>query len=86
MIETYLSPCGGFSVRGHEVGAGSASFTYTAGVCSDCGAPCASQMVEMDMANRACHARCSECYGRASRRKADASDPSWFAAEERATR
>ncbi len=86
MIETRLSPSGGFSVRGHEVVAGSLSFTYTAGVCTDCGAACVSQMVAMDTERRACHARCGGCHGKAMRLKAEASNPSWFAAEERATR
>ncbi len=86
MIETRLSPSGGFSVRGHEVATGPLSFSYTAGVCTDCGGACSSQMVAMDIEKRACHARCPDCHSKAMRLKAEASNPSWFAAEERATR
>lgn len=86
MIETRLSPSGAFSVRGHEVAAGSLSFTYTAGICTDCGGTCVAQVVTMDTEKRACHARCGDCHGKAQRAKAEAADPSWFAAEERATR
>ncbi len=60
--------------------------TVTAGVCTDCGAACASQMVAMDTERRTCHARCPDCHGKAMRLKAETADPSWFAAEERATR
>ena len=86
MIETRLSPSGGFSVRGHEVATGLLSFTYTAGVCTDCGGTCVSQMVAMDIERHTCHARCGDCHSKAARLKAETADPSWFAAEERATR
>lgn len=67
MIETRISPSGGFSVHGHEVAAASPSFsfTYTAGICSDCGAECVSQMVSYDPERREGHARCWECHSKA---------------------
>lgn len=86
MIETRLSPSGGFSVHGHEVATGSLSLTYTAGICTDCGGAGVSQMVVMDFDARTCHARCPDCHGKAMLLKAETADPSWFAAEERATR
>ncbi len=72
MIETRLSPCG-FSVHGHEVVAGPVSFTYTAGICSDCGKECTSQMVGCD-ADGEGHARCWECH-RAAERDSGAEQP-----------
>lgn len=63
MIETRFSPSSGFSVLGHEVVAASPpfSFTYTAGICTDCGAECVSQMVGCDAEGKG-HARCWECH------------------------
>ena len=62
MIETRLSPSGGFSVRGHEVVGSTPSFTYTAGICTECGAECVSQVVSYNPAHREGHARCWECH------------------------
>ncbi len=75
MIETRLFASGGFSGHNHEVAAASPSFsfTYTAGVCSDCGCECNSQMVGCD-ADGEGHARCWECH-RAAERDSGAEQP-----------
>ena len=58
-------------------------FTFTAGTCSRCKAPCVSQMLRMSAGEPGrSEALCSGCMGR----DVETKRPDWFASEERSRR